>query len=213
MSVSRTWQEQGLMSAAHSSADDIRDHLARSDRALAELVLAGDESAFEEIFDRHKRLVASIAARYFRRPEQVEEIIQISFAKMYFELKNFRGAHELSLAGWLGTITRNACIDALRNHKRKPEQLTSDLSESEQLEFLAFKSQEETAEQRHIDRDLSDKLLSRLAAEDRVLLRMIHVEGLSIAEAAEIMGWSTPKTKLRAWRARLFLRKLLKRFM
>jgi RNA polymerase sigma-70 factor (ECF subfamily) len=213
MSISRTWQERPIVSASHLSEAEIREHVARSDKQLAELVLAGDESAFEEIFDRHKRLVAAIAARYFRRPDQVEEIIQISFSKMYFELPGFRGAHELSLAGWLSRITRNACIDALRNHKRRPEDLSCDLTENERAELLAFKDNHATAEQTHIDRDLAGKLLARLSSEDRVLLQMLYVEGLSIAEAAEALGWGGPKTKLRAWRARNCLRKYLRRLM
>jgi RNA polymerase sigma-70 factor (ECF subfamily) len=212
MSITSTWQDQSMLSGSHLG-EDIVDHVARSDKQLAELVLTGDESAFEEIFDRHKRLVASIAARYFRRPEQVEEIIQISFSKVYFELRNFRGAHELSLAGWLSRITRNACIDALRSQKRRPEDLSCDLAEDERAELLAFASNGATAEQEHIDRDLADKLLSRLSPEDRFLLQMIYVEGLSIAEAAENLGWAGPKTKLRAWRARNALRKYLKRLM
>jgi DNA-directed RNA polymerase specialized sigma subunit len=79
MSITRTWRDQPRVSSPHLTEEEIVDHVARSDKQLAELVLTGDESAFEELFDRHKRLVASIAARYFRRPEQVEEIIQISF--------------------------------------------------------------------------------------------------------------------------------------
>lgn len=211
MSISRTWQDQALMSAAHGA--DIRESIARSDRQLAEMVLAGDESAFEEIFGRHKRLVASIAARYFQRPEQVEEIIQISFTKMYFELASFRGAYELSLAGWLSTITRNACLDMLRVQKRKPEDLHCELTEVELSRMLAFAADEPGAEQAHIDRDLAQKLLARLASEDRALLHMMYVEGLSVAEAAAALAWSLPKAKLRAWRARNALRKVMKRFL
>ena len=213
MNVTRTWQDRTLVSSQHLAEEDIVDHVARSDKQLAELVLTGDEGAFEELFDRHKRLVASIASRYFRRPEQVDEIIQISFSKVYFELRNFRGAHELSLAGWLSRITRNACIDTLRIQKRRPEDLSCDLADNERAELLAFTSNESTAEQKHIDKDLADKLLSRLSPEDRTLLQMIYVEGLNIAEAAENLGWGVAKTKLRAWRARNALRKYLTRLL
>jgi len=201
------------MTSAHPDGDGIADSLLRSDLQLTELVLTGDETAFEELFDRHKRLVASIAARYFRRPEQVEEIIQICFAKVYFELPNFRGLHELSLAGWLSRITRNACIDSLRSQKRRPEDLNCDLSDEERSDLLAFATADDPGEQGHIDRDLADKLLSALAADDRALLQMLHVEGLCIAEAAEALSWSVPKTKLRAWRARRYLQRILKRFV
>jgi RNA polymerase sigma-70 factor (ECF subfamily) len=213
MSITRTWQDQTIVSTPLLADEDIVDHVSRSDKQLAELVLAGDETAFEQIFDRHKRLVASIAARYFRRPEQVEEIIQISFSKVYFELRSFRGAHELSLAGWVSRITRNACIDALRNQKRRPEELSCELGDNERTEVLAFTSSDPTAEQEHIDRDLAEKLLSKLSPEDQALLQMIYFEGLSIAEAAECLGWAGPKTKLRAWRARNALKKHLKRLL
>src|SRR5687768_18488340 len=97
--------------------------VARSDSQLVELVLAGDETAFEQIFDRHKRMMGLVAARYFRRPEQIEEILQISFAKAFVELGGFRGRHDLSLASWLARITINTCFDTLRTNKRRSEHL------------------------------------------------------------------------------------------
>src|SRR6476660_9570148 len=99
MSHSTTWQDDVVISGAHRAVPVVSERVERTDLQLVEMVLAGDETAFEDIFERHKRLVARTAARYFRRPEEVEEIIQIAFAKVYFELKNFRGIHELSLAG------------------------------------------------------------------------------------------------------------------
>ena len=212
MTYSRTWQEEVFVHSKERLDDAVGRSIARSDRQLVELVLTGDETAFEEIFDRHKRLAAIIASRYFRRPEQVEEVLQISFAKAYFELKHFRGEHELSFPGWLGRITANACLDILRSQKRKPEDLICELSESEQFELLTV-AQRGCSEQHHVDRDLADKLLSRLSPEDRALLQMIYVDGLSIAEAATAMGWTAPKTKLRAWRAKNSLRRTLKRLM
>src|SRR5262245_9123959 len=88
-----------------------------SDRFLINSLLAGDETAFELIYERYKRLVASIAGRFFRQSEQIEEIIQITFSKAYFEMSRFRGDHDLSLGSWLGKITTNACLDVLRTQK------------------------------------------------------------------------------------------------
>src|SRR5687767_3205210 len=108
----------------------------RTDPQLVELVLAGDETAFEQIFERHKRTVARTAARYFQRPEQIEEIIQISFAKAFVELAKFRGEHELSMPSWLGRIAANACLDQLRSQKRKPENLQCELTDGEAESLL-----------------------------------------------------------------------------
>jgi len=185
-----------------------------SDRHLINSLLAGDEAAFELIFERYKRLVASIAGRFFRQSEQIEEIIQITFTKAFLDLARFRGDHNPSLASWLGKIARNACLDILRTQKRKPENLLCELTESETVSLLDFAEQNGGhSEKMHIDRDLAEKLLSRLAAEDRIVLQMLHGEELSIAEIAGIMNWSQSKVKLRAWRARNSLRKILNKYL
>lgn len=194
-----------------SFASRIRVEL--SDRQLVESVLAGDETAFEQIFDRYKRLVASIASRYFRQPQQIEEIIQITFAKVFFDLKNFRGEHELSLAGWLGKIAATSCLDVLRNRKRKPENLLCELSDAEGRVIFEHAGSDASSENALIDRDLAEKLLAGLPPEDRALLQMLYAEDMSVSEAAAALGWSKSKIKVRAWRARNKLRKVLKRYM
>src|SRR5207245_9776678 len=167
---------------------------------------AGDGMAFEEIFDRHKRLVAIIANRYFRRPEEVEEIIQISFAKAFTELGTFRGRYDRSLSSWLARITSNACLDTLRNQKRKPERLNCDLSDHEAESLLELTAVDSTdAENAVLDRDLTEKLLARIPEEDRSLLQMLYAEEMSVADIAEVFGWSKSNVKVRAWRARTAL--------
>ena len=183
----------------------------RTDAQLVEIVLAGDQSAFESLFDRHKRLVASIASRYLHRPEQIEEIVQIAFAKTYIELHRFRGDHDLSFVGWIARITTNTCLDQLRSRRRKPEDFADDLGGFEvmQLENAALRTSEEAV----IDRDLANKLLSHVPADDRAMLHMLYAEEMSVADAAAQLGWSVSKTKVRAWRARHSLRKILKRYL
>ena len=60
-----------------------------------------------------------------------------------------------------------------------------------------------------IDRDLADKLLARLSAEDRLVLVMLEAEELPVAEIAKLTGWSVSKVKVRAHRARASLRRVL----
>ena len=186
----------------------------RTDKQLVDLVLEGDGSAFEEIFDRHKRLVAIIASRFFRRQHDIEEIIQISFAKAFGELSKFRGDHDRSLSSWLVRITSNACFDTLRTQKRKSEKLDCDLSESELASLVELSADDSRiAEQGLIDRDLTDKLLSHLADDDRLLLQLLYAEEMSVAEIADVFGWSGSNVKIRAWRARASLRKALRKLL
>lgn len=207
-------QNENVISRADDQAVDGAVRVARSDRHFVELVLAGDGSAFEQIFDRHKRMVAVVAGRYFRRPEQIEEIIQISFAKAFTELATFRGAHDLSLASWLSRIAVNACLDTLRTQKRKPEDLCCELSDDDSRSLAQVASNSlRNAESELLDRDLAEKLLSRLGEEDRAVLQMLYADEMSVAEIAEATGWSPSKVKIKAWRARNSLRRVLRKFL
>jgi RNA polymerase sigma-70 factor (ECF subfamily) len=214
MDYSTACQDEKFMPDTEDESAEPVTRAENSDRRLVELALAGDETAFEQIFERYKRLVASIASRYFQRPEQIEEIVQIGFAKAYFELKRFRGRHDASLASWLGKITTNACLDALRSRNRKSENLLCELSETEiESLFAAAPDNNRNTEKSLVERDLAEKLLSRLAADDRALLQMLDAEEMSVQEVAEITGWSNSKIKIRAWRARNALRKVLRKFL
>lgn len=185
-----------------------------TDRQLVESVLAGSGDAFEQIFDRYKRQIAMIASRYFRRPEQIEEIIQISFAKAFADLARFRGQHDASLGSWLSRIAANACLDTIRSQKRRPENLSCELSGDETESILELVSDGgQNAEQELTARDLSDKLLARLPEDDRALLQMLYADEMSVNEIADLLGWSRSKVKIRAWRARNSLRKLLRHYL
>ena len=212
MSTVRTaLQNETLIRSGEDERADAPVRAERTDAQLVEIVLAGDHSAFENLFDRHKRLVISVASRYLRRPEQIEEAVQTAFAKTFVDLKRFRGDHDLSFPSWIARITTNTCLDVLRSQKRKPEDLADDIAgfELTQVRERTHRSSEEYL----IDRDLADKLLSHVAADDRALLHMLYAEEMSIAEIAEQFDWSVSKTKIKAWRARNCLRRIMKRYL
>ena len=187
-----------------------------SDVELVRSVRAGDESAFEELFLRHRRRVSLIASRFFRQREQIEEVVQESFTKAYFALDDFSNQQESSFAAWLARIAFNSCYDELRRLKRRPESLLSNVSD-EEAAWLKEQVRDVGAghdiEVATIARDLAGKLLARLSAEDRMVLVMMDVEGLSVAEIAKSINWSTSKVKVRAHRARVSLRRVLQRFL
>jgi RNA polymerase sigma-70 factor (ECF subfamily) len=214
MNYITAWQDDIKMTRVEETGARGAISAEKTDFQLIELVLSGEETAFENLFDRYKRLVASIASRYFRNHEQIDEIIQTTFAQIYFQLKYFRGAQDFSFASWIGKITTNACLDALRSQKRKPENLLCEFSELEtEILFASASNNEKTVENSFIQRDLAEKLLSHLAAEDRAVLQMLDVEEMSVSEVSEITGWSNSKIKIRAFRARNALRKVLRKFL
>jgi len=207
-------QNENFLQRAEDDLADVSLRADQTDNQLVDRVLAGDGSAFEQIFDRHKKLVAIIAHRYFRRPEEVEEIIQISFAKAFTQLGKFRGNFDRSMSSWLVRITTNACFDTLRSQKRKPERLNCDLSEVEVESLLQLTADTSlAAEKAVLDRDLTEKLLARIPEDDRLLLQMLYADEMSTADIAEAFGWSKSNVKIRAWRARSAVRKVLRKFL
>ena len=187
-----------------------------SDVELVALSRSGDESAFEELFNRHRRRVSLIASRFFRQREQIEEIVQESFTKAYFALNDFSNQQETSFASWLARIAFNSCYDELRRIKRRPESSMSEVTEEEATrlqEQLRDASAGSDVESAAVSRDLAGKLLSRLSPEDRMVLVMLDVEGMSVSEIATTTRWSVSKVKVRAHRARASLRRVLERFM
>jgi len=185
-----------------------------TDDALVAAAGAGDETAFEQLFERHRRQVARIAGRFFSQREQIEEIIQDSFTKAYFALGSYHGTHAASFRAWLTQIAVNSCYDQLRRARRRAEQPLGDISESESRELAAqLRARSSDIESALVSRDLALKLLARLSPDDRMVLTLLDVEGFSVAEIAELTSWSVSKVKVRAHRARAHLRRLLRRFL
>lgn len=187
-----------------------------SDAELVSDVRAGREDAFEELFRRHRRRVALIASRFFRHREQIEEVVQESFAKAFFGLGEFSNRQAESFGAWLSRIAFNVCYDELRRLKRRPESSLSELDEDEAAWLRARSlsaSEARGVESDAVSRELAAKLLARLSPEDRFVLVMLDVEGLSTAEIAGVTGWTVSKVKVRAHRARAHLRRVLKRFV
>jgi RNA polymerase sigma-70 factor (ECF subfamily) len=201
---------------AGAQGNAAEEHAGPTDAALVARVRGGDDPAFEELFNRHRRRVASIAGRFFRRREQIEEVVQESFTKAFFALPEFSNQREASFAAWLARITFNTCYDELRRNKRRPESALSEVSEEEAV-WLRARLTDGAAgsdvEANASAKDLAGKLLARLSPEDRLLLVMLDVEGMTVNEIAESTKWSASKVKVRAHRARTSLRKVLARFL
>ena len=187
------------------------DGQAAADRELARRAGDGSEEAFETLVHRHAPGVTRIAGRFFRRREVVEEIVQEVFVKAFTSLASYRG--DVPLSHWLSRIAVNACYDQLRRKKARPEVSVSEIAEDvpgflEQLrapegsDAAAFWEREEA-------RLASERALAMLSPPERLVLTLMVLEELPVAEVSRMTGWSPSNVKIRAFRARHKLRKLL----
>ena len=169
----------------------------------------GDERAFEEIVRRYSPRVFKTASRFFRQRALVEDAAQEAFLKAYTHLSNYEGRG--SFEGWLVRLTTNQCLNMLRSAKRRPESTVSDLTENEsewlenQMTDLSL-SRHESSERGLVAADLAEKVLGDMSPDDRLVLMAIDGDDLSVKEVAEMTGWSEPKVKTQAFRARRRMR-------
>ena len=92
---------------------EFTDETHLSDDQLVLAVAAGDESAFEEIFEKYKRTVTRIVGRFFRDHSDIEECVQQCFVKVYFSVKSFRGGEDKSFRAWMTRVAVNVCYDEI----------------------------------------------------------------------------------------------------
>jgi RNA polymerase sigma-70 factor (ECF subfamily) len=205
-----------LMDDAKVDLGIVEPDLRATDELLALAARDGDDAAFEQILDRHRRRVARIIGRFFDRPERVEDVLQEVFTKAYFGLVDYSPARGKSFSAWLSRVAINACYDELRRAKRRPEGSIADTT-ADEAEWLgaqlSTRPRASDAESTLISRDLANKLLARLCADDRVVLTLLDAEEMTVAEIAGVLGWKISKVKVRAHRARKSLRRVLGEFL
>ena len=180
----------------------------RTEAELIAAVLQGDAQSFEPLVQKHSPRVFSTARRYARRESEVEDIVQEVWVKAYQKLGSFRG--EAPFEHWLMRLAVRTCYDFLRGHQRKRELSFSDLSEPENDWLERFVTQPDAGSE-HADaaRQPVERILEQLTPAGRLIITLLEIEERSVKEIAGLTGWSVPLVKVRAFRARAEMKKVL----
>src|ERR1700735_5050125 len=162
----------------------------------------GDDAAFDQVVIAYRKRSLGTISRLIGRPEDVEDVAQEVFLRLYFSLDQLRTPEVFE--PWLYRLTVNASYDYLRKSKRRPESRMSDLSEQQvMMADAAAGSKAQTEEsERHRVRDTVQSLLASVSEEDRILLTLKEVEGLSLKELENIYHVNENSLKVRLFRAR-----------
>lgn len=172
------------------------------DFELIKRAQAGEASAFNDVVLAYRRRILGTIARLIGRPEDVEDVGQEVFMRLYFSLDQLRTAEVFE--PWLYRLTVNACYDYLRRHRRRMEARMADLSEQQvsMADALASNKADQDQAQRRKTRETVDGLLAAVSEEDRILLTLKEVEGLSLKEMEKIYHVNENALKVRLFRAR-----------
>jgi RNA polymerase sigma-70 factor (ECF subfamily) len=169
---------------------------------LIEKARKGDSGAFNAVVTAYRKRILGTISRLIGRPEDVEDVAQEVFVRLYYSLDQLRTPEVFE--PWLYRLTVNACYDYLRRLKRRGESRMSDLSERQVLmadSAAGSKRQEEESEKGRI-REFVDALFQHVSEEDRLLLTLKEVEGLSLKELEQIYRVNENALKVRLFRAR-----------
>jgi RNA polymerase sigma-70 factor (ECF subfamily) len=180
----------------------------RTEAELISAVLKGNAASFEPLVQKYSPRVFATARRYARRESEVEDIAQEAWLKAFEKLGSFRG--EAPFEHWLMRLTVRTCYDFLRRHQRNRESAFSDLTEPENDWLERFVTQPEAvSENADAARLLVARVLERLSPPARLIITLLEIEDRSVKEIAALTGWSVPLVKVRAFRARAEMRKIL----
>src|SRR6266446_3427073 len=99
------------------------------DFELIERARAGDDGAYSQIVTAYRKRILGTIARLIGRPEDVEDVGQEVFLRLYYSLDQLRTPEVFE--PWLYRLTVNASYDYLRKQRRRNESRMSDLSEQQ----------------------------------------------------------------------------------
>lgn len=186
-----------------------------NDEEIVIQIINGNVNAFEFLVSRYEFLVLKIVKRHVPYND-VEEVVQDAFIRIYQALPSFKGKGELKK--WISTVTVRTCYDFWRKAYRTNEVPMSALSDNHRkwlAEIISDQSTQSLYEKISQNEavELLDWALGKLGPEDRMVLELIYLEDLTGREAAELLGWSVANVKIRAFRSRKKLHKLLMKIM
>ena len=193
------------------SASDSHDDSEAFVLAAIQRVLDGDVEAFAAVVNACQGLIAADLAR--RLPAQdVPEVAQDVFLRAFRSLPSYR--REAPFRIWILRIARHAAMDFWRRKYRRRDQAFSELDEAglrrvetSQQEILAERRKDQDA--RAAAREWLDAALVRLSPDDRAVITLVELEERSMEDAARRLGCGLSAVKVRAFRARRRLKRIL----
>ena len=161
--------------------------------ALVAASCDGDQAAFAELVRRHQARVFRLAGRFFRRREDVEDVAQDTFITAWRRLSTY--AAKAPFEHWITRVCLRVCYARLGADRRREAPVRSPDTVIQPKNVVAA-----------ID---VERLLARLDPADRFVLLLLDGEGWSVKDIAERMGWTATNVKVRAFRARRRLRRVM----
>lgn len=195
--------EPSLPARTEEDAEDVR---------LMELVSAGDSAAFEQLVERHQRLVVGTVTRMLGNSSDAEDIAQQVFVRVWKSAKRY--VPRAKFTTWLLKITRNLVFNELRRRSRHPQVPLQ--AEAEEEERPIRDENAVAPDAAMLEQELQkaiDAAIAQLPETQRLAVILRRYEELSYEEIAETLEQSVSAVKSLLFRARTELRESLQRYL
>lgn len=178
-------------------------------RELVAAVLQQDEAAARELVRSLYPLVAKLVRAHRPTRTAEEDLCQMIFIKVLQNLSQFSGT--VPLEHWVSRIAVNTCLNQIQAEKARPELREADLSEEQTavIRNLAATTAELAPDQSFASRELVEHLMNALKPAERLVIDLLYLQQRSVAEIRRVTGWSAALVKVRAFRARQKMKRLL----
>lgn len=173
----------------------------KDDAFYIEKVLNGKTNYFSYIVDRYQDIVFSIALKVLGNREDAEEMAQESFIKAYKSLHTFKGKAKFST--WLYRITYNNCISATRK-KKQYFTSTDDVQIEDDSQEMNLDGVPEENRVKYIE-----AAMKKLPEDEYTMVLLYYFEEQTIEEVSKVAGLSESNTKVKLFRSRKKLYKIL----
>jgi RNA polymerase sigma-70 factor, ECF subfamily len=180
---------------------------AASEAQLIARAQRGDEAAFEELFNAHKRRVYSLCLRMTADPAEAEDLAQEAFLQLFRKIGTFRG--ESAFSTWLHRLVVNVVLMHLRKKGLQQVPL-DDLDTSQEEPVRREYGDEDRRLTGSVDRVSLERAIAQLPPGYRAVFVLHDVEGYEHNEIAQIMNYSIGNSKSQLHKARLKLREWLR---
>lgn len=182
-----------------------RDVTALSDYELTQASSKGDMIAFEEVYNRHHRRVYAICLRMLKNSNEAEDLTQDVFIQLHRKIGSFRG--DSAFTTWLHRLTVNQVLMHFRKRTVKFEKTTEEGETPVQI----VRGSERPNKMPVVDKIALENAIKQLPKGYKNVFVLHDIEGFEHEEVARILGCSVGTSKSQLHKARLKLRKLLKR--
>jgi RNA polymerase sigma-70 factor, ECF subfamily len=163
------------------------------DATLMQQLLRRDVSAFEELYERHSRIVYSLVLRILRQGSTAEEVVQDIFLQLWRNSARYDTSRPF--VPWLLTLARNRALDHLRLKSERQRRREEQTEEFPQIAAAAPEYEKALDEKRRAERVRA--LIGSLPAAQKKAIELAYFEGLSHSEIAASLN--EPLGTVKSW--------------